>query len=139
MSNLITQSGTIIYDPERGTMKSNTNYWCIVQLPDDLVRYYQYFMRSEKHVHLCMPAWGAHVSVVRGEKPREEYLHLWKKYHKKKVQFQYNPIIKTHKDSSGGSFYFIDFVCDELMDIRAELGLSIHKHLHFTVGRTYYD
>ena len=132
--------GYLEYDPDRKDMKSRTQYWCVLQLPNDLVRYYQYFLRTEKHLQLEMPAWGAHVSIIRGEKPDDEHIHLWKKYHKKKFKFRFYPEIKEVKDrKKSGSFYVINFVCPELVAVRAELGLPVYPDFHITIGRTYYD
>ena len=139
-TDYIELEGYLEYDPDRKDMKSRTQYWCVLQLPNDLVRYYQYFVRVEKHIHLEMPAWGAHVSIIRGEKPDDEHIHLWKKYHKKKFKFRYFPEIVEVKDKKqSGSFYVINFECPELSDIRRELGLPVYRDFHITIGRTYYD
>lgn len=136
----IEMEGYLEYDPDRKDMKKRTQYWCVLQLPNDLVRYYQYFLRTEKHIYLEMPAWGAHVSIIRGEKPDDEHIHLWKKYHKKKFKFRYFPEIVEVKDKKqSGSFYVINFECPELSDIRRELGLPVYRDFHITIGRTYYD
>ncbi|UYE98611.1 hypothetical protein XbC2_182 [Xanthomonas phage XbC2] len=136
----IEMEGYLEYDPDRKDMKKRTQYWCVLQLPNDLVRYYQYFLRTEKHIYLEMPAWGAHVSIIRGEKPDDEHIHLWKKYHKKKFKFRFFPNIVEVKDKKqSGSFYVINFECPELSDIRRELGLPVYRDFHITIGRTYYD
>ncbi len=136
----IEMEGYLEYDPDRKDMKKRTQYWCVLQLPNDLVRYYQYFLRTEKHIYLEMPAWGAHVSIIRGEKPDDEHIHLWKKYHKQKFKFRYFPEIVEVKDrKKGGNFYVINFQCPELSEIRRELGLPVYRDFHITIGRTYYD
>lgn len=132
--------GCLEYDPDRKEMKSKTKYWCVLQLPNDLVRYYQYFVRTEKHIQLEMPAWGAHVSIIRGEKPSDENIHLWKKYHKHKFKFRFYPnIIEVKDKKQSGSFFIINFECPELSEIRRELGLPVYRDFHITIGRTYYD
>ncbi len=140
MSEYIELEGYIEYDPDRKEMKRRTQYWCVLQLPNDLVRYYQYFVRKEKHIDLEMPAWGAHSSIIRGEKPDDEHIHLWKKYHRKKVKIRFKPDIIEVKDrKKDGSFYIINFESPELTEIRCELGLPIYSEFHITIGRTYYD
>lgn len=132
--------GYLEYDPDRGDMARRTEYWCVLQLPNDLVRYYQYFLKTEKHLQMCMPAWGAHVSIIRGEKPDAEHLPLWNKYNKQRFTIRFKPEIVELKDKKQpGSFFVINFECPELMDLRAELGLPVHKDFHITIGRTYYD
>ncbi|SOK58455.1 hypothetical protein [Yersinia phage fHe-Yen9-04] len=140
MTEYIEIRGYLDYDPDRQNMKNRTQYWCVLQLPNDLVRYYQYFVRKEHHVDMQMPAWGAHVSIIRGEKPDDNHIHLWKKYHKQKFTIRFNPYIDQVKDKKqSGSFYIINFESPELMKIREELGLSVHNDFHLTIGRTYYD
>lgn len=140
MTDYIELDGYIEYDPDRKDMKRRTEYWCVLQLPNDLVRYYQYFVRTEKHIELEMPAWGAHATIIRGEKPDAEHIHLWKKYHKQKVKIRFKPEIVEVKDrKKDGSFYIINFESPELVEIRRELGLPIYPEFHITIGRTYYD
>lgn len=130
--------GFIQYDPPRSDMKNNTSNWCVLNLPPDLVKLYQYVLRTEKHLNLCEAAWGAHASIVRGEKL--VHPEFWKKYDSNKVTIQYTPIIKKVLDKKKpGAFYIIDFECPEFEHIRAELGLQTHKTFHFTIGRTYYE
>lgn len=140
MADYVELDGYVEYDPDRKEMKSKTQYWCVLQLPNDLVRYYQYFIRKEKHIDLQMPAWGAHVSIIRGEKPDNEHMHLWKKYDKKRIKIRFYPDIVQIKDKKqGGSFFIINFESPELIEIRKELGLPIYPNFHITIGRTYYD
>lgn len=140
MADYVELDGYVEYDPDRKEMKSKTQYWCVLQLPNDLVRYYQYFIRKEKHIDLQMPAWGAHVSIIRGEKPDNEHMHLWKKYDKKRIKIRFYPDIVQIKDKKqGGSFFIINLESPELIEIRKELGLPIYPDFHITIGRTYYD
>lgn len=136
-NKLVTIQGTIIYDPNRDGMKSSKPYWCVLKLPDDLVRLYQYFVRTKYHENICMPAWGAHISIVRGETPKHP--EMWKKYHLQKLSISFEPnIIEVPDKKAPGSFYLIDFRSDEIMNIRSELGLNTHELSHLTIGRTYY-
>lgn len=140
MADYIEIEGYIDYDPDRQDMKRRTQYWCVLQLSNDLVRYYQYFVRKEKHIQIEMPAWGAHVSIIRGEKPDDEHIHLWKKHHKRKIKIRFKPEIVEVKDrKKGGNFYIINFQSPEIDEIRRELGLPVYPDYHITIGRTYYE
>ncbi len=140
MKDYVEVIGYIEYDPDRDAMKKNTQYWCVLQLPEDLIGLYQYFLRAEKHIHMNMPAWGAHCSIVRGKQPDEAHQHLWGKYQYRRIKIRFRPeIIKVKDSKKPGSFYIINFCSTELNDIREELGLPRHPEFHFTIGRTNYD
>ncbi|MGZ8924510.1 MAG: hypothetical protein ACXW2E_01375 [Nitrososphaeraceae archaeon] len=139
--------GFLQYDPYRGEMKHRTNWWCVINVDREITRYYRWWLSFEKHIHLQQPAWDAHISCVRGERPSPEYLDLWKKYQGERVEFLYkfNNIRvdrsqrtdERAKDAVGGLYYFIDILCPRLDEIRAELGLRTGFNYHLTVGRTY--
>lgn len=138
MRNIIKQYGTIIYDPYRGENMKPKNQWCILQLPKDFARYYQYFLRKEKHLELFDPTFNAHVSIVRGEVPKN--MNAWKKYNNKRFFIEYEPEIVSFKDTKKpGSYYCITFKSKALSELRRELGLIPHEVFHITIGRTNYD
>jgi hypothetical protein len=139
VSHLLPGSGKIVYDPHRGDMKNRTQGWCIVEVDREITRYYRWWLQYEKHIHLKQPAWDAHISVVRGEKLRPEFQHLWKKYQGKHVNFTYDhSYIRCEPDpKQGGFFYWIDVDCPELSAMREEMGLPVGWRFHITVGRTY--
>ncbi|AFA44301.1 hypothetical protein DIDNDMLP_00476 [Klebsiella phage KP13-7] len=135
---MISLEGTLQYDPPR-TIKNNRPYWLVLNLPDEIVKYYQWFVRKELFIDIKDPLHSAHVSIVRGEVPPN--IDMWKKYDGMKLQFQYYPYITMKKDNKNpGNFFFIEFDSDEIMSIRDELGLySKYSEWHFTIGRTHYD
>lgn len=138
MKEYIEIEGVIRYDPPRHGMKKNTNYWCILELPEDLIKYYQYFVKTDLHIPIADPSWGAHVSIVRGETPPNH--GVWKKYDGKKVKIKYYPYIHVKKDpKKEGLYCFIDFEVPFFHKIRRELGLECKYTFHFTIGRTHYD
>lgn len=131
--------GILEYDPDRGAMKKKKDFWLVLQLPLSLVRYYQYFLKTDLHLDVKDPQWGAHVSIVRGENPPN--IEYWKKYNGQKVKIKFYPYVEEIKDKKQpGSFYVIEFEDDFISEIRNELGLtSKYFKYHITVGRTYYD
>lgn len=134
-------TGKIVYDPNRGQMKKRTNWWCVVHVDREITRYYRWWIKRHYHVKgLHKPAWDAHISVVRGEKPEPEYMHLWKKYHGEIVTFRYQhyPKMAHHKKGGDGHFWLVNVDCPKLIDIRKELNRPYKWSLHITVGRTYY-
>lgn len=77
------------------------------------------------------PAWGTHISVVRGEKPTNP--DAWRKYQGKRFKFSYDPqYINTN-----GRHWWFRTICPELEEIRVELGLTPHPtYVHRYTGKT---
>lgn len=154
-------TGVIVYDPYRFGMKTKTDWWAVLDVDKEITRYYRWWI--DKHVFnplkidhegmdkylkekypvttLYPPSWDAHVSIIRGEKPRPDLMHLWKKYHGEKVEFLYKHEPRFSGDTTGGdrpnSFWFVEVHCPKLMEIRKELKRPTQWKLHLTVGRTY--
>lgn len=153
MDNYAFHSGTgrIVYDPRRGSMKSRTAWWCVINVDREITRYYRWLIEREfwgrtaiRPEWLCQPSWDAHISVVRGERPRAQYRDLWGKYQGEVVEFEYAhyPRQTTLEDrerrhAKDGDFWFVTVVCPRIDEIRGELGLRTQFRYHLTVGRTY--
>jgi hypothetical protein len=131
--------GILLYDPDRKGMKANTKNWLIVQVDNQIVSYYRWWLKFEKHIVTNPPSWGAHISVVRGENIPVDSRQKWKYNHGKRVRFQYQHIsdVRTQVADDGGMFYFVDVISPELTEIREALGLRTFYKFHITVGRTY--
>jgi hypothetical protein len=131
-----TSTGKIVYDPYRGSMKHKTAWWCVLEVDPEITRYYRWWIEREHHIHsLVVPAWDAHVSIIRGEEPREDLKHLWKKYHGQKVEFKYEHNPSRAKKSE---FWFVEVEAPFLIDIRKEFEKPYDWALHLTVGKQQY-
>lgn len=134
-------TGKVVYDPNRGYMKSNTTNWCVIELDREITRYYRWWLQKERHIILQQPAWDAHISIVRGERLTTEQMKMWKKQQNRLVDFVYeHGDIQVSKDKDApGHFYWIRVDCPAVDEIRNELGLvASWKYHHITIGRTYY-
>lgn len=164
----LTGKGKVVYDPFRGGMKNKIDWWCVIELDDSITDYYRWWANKyvnplgytdadkydakgnftwhslrDKREDLMLPSWGAHMSIVRGEKPREDLMHLWRKYHGQIVEFKYSPNVRFSGDTSGSSmdpdkqgvYWFIDAKCELGTHIRDELEKPSHWNFHITVGR----
>jgi hypothetical protein len=82
-----------------------------------------------KTSELRRPAWEAHISVIRDEKPPNE--SNWMKYEGETIEFTYTPDLEFN-----GIYVWLPVVCPKALDIREELGLnrSPFYNLHLTVG-----
>lgn len=146
MTSWFESTARIVYDPDRGGMKRRTEWWCIAVVDKEITRYYREWIKREKlNMHdivqsdgrknverFIEPAWDAHISVIRGEKPRPDLMHLWKKYHGEKVTFKYehNP-----RRSKRDDYWTVSVDCPELMNIRTELERPTQWRLHLSVGK----
>lgn len=149
---------TVVYDPARPGLKTRNVGWAVANVRGgaELSRYFQYWLNKEINpldiqvqgslkkypfVNLCQPSWGSHISLVRGERLRPEVRHLWKRYAGKTFDFECE--LDAHQVYSGynkddeGCFYITDVKSDDLLNIRAELGLKTDWPLHMTVARVY--
>ena len=153
-----TAMGRIQYDPPRPGMRArsrvsgrrNQEWWCILKVDREITRYYRWWIGRHlwgrtaiQEDWLCLPSWDAHVSMVRGEKPRKN-LDWWGKYEGEQVEFRYAhyPRQTTMEDrerrhAKDGDFWFVNVECPRIDEIRQELGLRTHYRYHLTVGRTY--
>ena len=136
-------TGKIVYNPWRGALKKKRNWWCVVEVDTEITRYYRWWIERRYHVKgLCKPSWDAHISIIRGEKPREDLMHLWKKYDGQIVEFEYKQHPRQSGDTTGGdrpdNFWFVEVKAPQLIDIRKEFELPYNWSLHLTVGRTWY-
>jgi hypothetical protein len=132
--------GTLIYDPHRPGMKAKTDWWIIVNTDPEICRYYRWWVWRRYMIDLQKPAWGAHISILRGARPYDEYIHLWKKYSKERVEFEYSPVVQQSTEKE--QFWFVDVWSKRFNEIREELGFRTvidDKPIvyHLTVGRTY--
>jgi len=124
-------TGRLIYDPAlvKSTKTRNDPFWLIVECDPEISRYYRYWVYKELYVKLLRPAWGAHISVIRGERPTKP--ELWKKYVGQKIFIEYSPEVETNE-----RHYWLDVDCPFLLDLREELGLKRNPYykLHMTIG-----
>lgn len=138
---MLKSTGKIVYDPKRGSMKSRTDWWCVVDVDREITRHLRWWVKKEYWVDLCQPSWDAHISIIRGEKPRPNLMHLWKKYQGERVEFEYDLNIRRSGDTTGGDrpnhFWFVNIKCPKLIEIRKELKLPYNWNLHLTIGRQY--
>lgn len=123
-------TGKIVYDPVAG--KAQNPWWVIVECPKDIIEYYQHWITKEEGIKLNKPLFGAHISVVRGEEPPEDCRDLWRKMQEQEVEFTY-----AHEVETDGEYYWLRVECEELNQLRKELGLSEHVQFgfHLTIGR----
>lgn len=132
-------TGKIVYDPWRGGMKTRTDWWCVVEVDKEITRYYRWWIDKEvinplefKNKGLQIPSWDAHVSIIRGERPYGDLVHLWKKYHGRVVEFEYEHFPET---GTKETFWQVEVRSEFLTNIRKEFGFPTNYPFHMTVGK----
>lgn len=128
---MIKTSGKLVYSPK--THLRDSEKWLVLMCDDELSSYYRCLFRREFPwlPKLQRPVWGAHVSIVRGEKISNT--DAWGFAANKIINFEYEPGV-----SSNGEYYWLKVQCDELAAIREIFGLSRQPRFgfHLTIGRT---
>lgn len=113
----------------------STKWWLVLDVDYGIGKYYRdlYAMSRHNVDTLQRPLWDAHVSVIRDEKPRPDFVHLWNKYNGHKVEFWYE-----HDATGDGVYLWLPVACDRALDIREELGLHRRPRfpLHLTFGNS---
>lgn len=137
--------GTLRFDPRAGTT-ARDRWWLIVQCEDDWWELHQHWaarmgrgqwVRDRngklqfKNLSLIRPAWGTHISVLRGEKPRKN-IDRWREQEGRQVEFMLDPFVHFNDE-----YWWLNIECPELLDIREFYGLRREPkmRLHLTVGR----
>lgn len=128
---MFTLHGYLEYDPrsEDATRKGHMNWWMKVNVHSSLGVYYAAWVKKEMKLHVNRPLWGSHITVNRGEVPRNQ--RVWKKYEGRAVEFEYDPILQMNDQ-----YCWLTVKSQELESIRKELGLHPVPRVpfHITVG-----
>ncbi|HYG36765.1 MAG TPA: hypothetical protein VEC99_18375 [Clostridia bacterium] len=141
-------TGRIVYDPPRPGLKRKRDWWVVVELDQGITDYYRWWVNRMllnplgfERKGLQMPSWGPHMSIIRGEKPWPDKMHLWKKYDGQQVEFHYDYKVRQSGDTTGAdrpdNYWFVDAVCPLGTQMREEFGYKSDWKFHITVGRTY--
>lgn len=139
--DLLYGRGKIVYDPFRPNIKKEKNvWWCVVEIDDEIANYYRWWVSRRYHKTMLKPSWNAHITVVGGTKPKN--INKWKERHGQEVIFAYEHYPQTYdpnvRRSSEPPHWWVRVYCDELNDVREELGLRREYPFHITVGKEKY-
>lgn len=126
-------TGKLIYDPKTDGASEFRSWWAKLDVPQSIIRYYQYWVKRELGIRLNTPMWKSHVSVIRGEVPTTFKSALWKKYQGKEIEFTYSPNLRMSE-----TYVWLPVESPELEAIRVELGLRPKPKVpfHLTIGNT---
>jgi hypothetical protein len=132
-------TGTLVYDYGKGT-KLFEPWWAMLFTDQGIQNYYCYWAEKWGKPVYKGSAYGCHVTVIRGEAP--PIVDKWGLCDGKQIDFWYSPTIRY-----SGHHAWLDCYCEELIDIRRELGYPDKPHkvlgtgevirqgFHLTLGR----
>ena len=128
--------GKLVYSPR--THLSSSQNWIVLMCDDEISKYYRHlfskdypYLNGSRVGKLTRPVWGAHVSVIRGE--RIPNMNLWGIDANKIIEFEYEGGVIDN-----GEYYWLKVKCPILSDLRNKYGLSSDPRFgfHLTIGRT---
>lgn len=136
MKNKLKEIGYLKFDPKALTFgdKLFKPWWCILILDkdNDIDTYYKWFIFKRYGIKLQRPAFGTHISLIRGEPINEKIWKYYKnKYQNKSFKFNYEVSPRTN-----GKHWWMKVDCEEIENIREEMGYSRKGKfgLHLTLG-----
>lgn len=133
--DVLETEGKIIFDPTAIKDPSGKMFkegWVICSLECDITSYYSWFLEKIHGIKLQRPAWGAHISIVRGENVKNDvWSQIKEKYHQKPLKFVYEVSPKTN-----GEHWWLKVTCEDFFLIRKELCLNPFPKFpyHLTLG-----
>lgn len=89
-------------------------------------------IRTHMGLKLQLPAWGTHISIVRGEPVEKKVWESYKaQYNDKLVDFEYDISPRT-----SGVHWWLRIKCEEFLNLRELMGLKRNPQwsLHLTLG-----
>jgi hypothetical protein len=158
MTSKPTATGVLVFDPVSDGVRSKP-WYAIVRCDEGWFRLYEHWMSFngptrwakvtddarvfggqfvDRTPRLALvregfqrPAWGPHITVVRGEQPMGQGRNLWGTAYPRPLVFTFDPELRTN-----GKHWWINIECPEILDIRYKLGLRPEPRvrLHLTVG-----
>jgi len=102
-------------------------WWMILEVDWSIMEYYRYWIAKQGE-KTCPPLAKCHVSMVRGEEPRDK--DYWQQVLGKKLKITYTNDLQTN-----GKHWWLPVTSPDILQVREELGLKPPKfQLHLTVA-----
>lgn len=150
---MFTTEGIITYEAGRN-FEGVSTWWLTVELPKfrDTANYYRWFIDREWYNADTRPvkrkynmsSHPPHISVIRGEAPRDNKSDWGRFMSGRKVEVQYSNVIRQTKLDIDGSdhFWFVDANIKDYVALRKHYGLEYQRggkpfRGHITIARAY--
>lgn len=104
-------------------------WWAILRTDQGIIDFYSWLLLKHGIEIEKGSRWGAHISFVKGEEPKNK--ELW--FKKTNLQFLYSNQIRY----DNGRHAWLDVYCPDLAQMRIDLGLDQQPKMsfHLTLGR----
>ena len=133
----------------RAHPKDSTTWWMILDCGLGWSLLYEHWMQKQaggrwvrdrhgklqyQNARLQRPLWGNHISMIRGEEPRQNEA-AWDHLDGRVVEFRFNPDLGFNQ-SGDRVYWWLDVECSEIGDLRESFGLDRDPEfpLHLTLG-----
>lgn len=126
---MISAKGTISVEPHKGRI--------VLDVSDDFVRLYYWFINRHYWIRMGTPLHGAHVTIFN---EKHHAKTNWKKamwYDKKEVEFTYDPYIIEGGYRKGFLMYYLKVFSTDIDEMKKKLGIvdgENYRGLHLTVA-----
>ncbi len=120
-------TGRLVYDFGKGT-KLFEPWWIMVFTDQGIIDYYAWLSKSYGIPLQKGSAYGAHVSVSRGEAPPNT--DKWGLWDGTEIEFRY-----SHGMRWTPYHAWVDVYCEKLNELRLELGYPLKPHKYLSDGR----
>jgi hypothetical protein len=123
-----TATGIIHVDQKKGRI--------VLNVSDDFVRLYYWFLSREYWIRMNTPLHGAHVTIYNQKFHSTVDWNLAKKYHKQEVEFEYDEYIIEGGYTKGFLMYYMKVHSDALDGMKKELGIvdgERYRGLHLSI------
>lgn len=122
--------GRVVYDPDRKGMKSNTDYWAVIEIDNGIADYYRHLFFRQYGIRLDKTAWDAHISMLKNYTQTNKDIP-WKYRDNEWVEVQY-----THDFFWNDDHVWINCHTDIFYEIRDHYGITMSKDRgHITIGK----
>lgn len=127
-----TELDEYLEEVERRMVKTKTRPWtAIVKVNPRVTSPHLRNIRAQG-IAISQPAWGPHITVVRGEAPPMDYKLIWDLHDGETIEFE--TLGEPRKNKNG--HWWLDIKSERLDEIRKELGLPAPRiPFHLTIGK----
>jgi hypothetical protein len=121
--------GTISVDASRSRI--------VVDVSQDMVDYYDWFIQKHYWIQLQKPLHGAHITITNSKFHKDVRWDLAKDYHGKPIEFEYDPYLIQGGFTKGFIMFYLKVFSDEIDQMKQELGIREregYRGLHLTIS-----
>lgn len=128
---MISITGKVVVDATRKRL--------VVDVSDDIIRLYYWFISTKYWIRMNTPMHGAHVTIFNQKKHTDIDWSKAKKYHGKKIELNYDPYLIQGGFTKGFVMFYLKVYSAEVDSIKKDLGIvdgESYRGLHITISNS---